>query len=283
MVFQSAALYPHLTAGRNIAFGLKIRGMSMAEINQRVESAAELLSIRGLLTRRPTELSGGEQSRVAIARAIVRRPRVLLFDEPLSGLDAPQRAQLRLEIARLPATTGATIIYVTHDQAEAMTLGDRICVIDGGVVQQIESPMSVYERPASAFVAGFIGTPGMNLLQGAVQNGQFHWAQRSENGSAVGSSVEVGAAVPEGPAVLGIRPHDLAVAAEGPSQPLATVTVLRLERLGHETAVYFELGGARLSARLSGDFRLQAGDRVPVSMKRNSLHIFAAADGRRLN
>jgi multiple sugar transport system ATP-binding protein len=281
MVFQTVALYPHLTARENIAFGLKARRLPKLEAVRRVDDVAHNLSIHGLLARRPGDLSGGERSRVAIARAIVRRPKVLLLDEPLSGLDAPQRAQLRLEIARLPAATGVTIIYVTHDQAEAMTLGDRICVIDRGTLLQIDSPLAVYKRPVNTFVATFLGTPGMNLFQGMVQRGAFILAGPATNGSAAALGLAVGSEIADGPIALGVRPHDLAMTGRG--QPLATVTVERVERLGHETAVYFELSGGQHSARVPADAVVQPGQPLSLWARSDSIHLFSTVDGRRLN
>ena len=171
MVFQSYALYPHMTAYDNMAFALKLRGMSKAEIDARVKEAAGILGIGELLARKPRDMSGGQRQRVAVGRAIVRHPRVFLFDEPLSNLDAKLRVQTRREIARLHQQLSATMLYVTHDQVEAMTLGDRIVVLDGGHVKQIDTPMNLYERPKNTFVAGFIGSPAMNLMPGAIVAG----------------------------------------------------------------------------------------------------------------
>ena len=180
MVFQSYALYPHMTAYDNMAFALKLRGMSKADIDARVKEAASILGIGELLARRPKDMSGGQRQRVAVGRAIVRHPRVFLFDEPLSNLDAKLRVQTRREIARLHQQLSATMLYVTHDQVEAMTLGDRIVVLEGGHVKQIDTPMNLYERPRNTFVAAFIGSPSMNLLSGTWRRSSSKGAQGVE-------------------------------------------------------------------------------------------------------
>src|SRR5882724_7824673 len=181
MVFQNYALYPHMSVRQNMAFGLKMRRTPKAEIQKRVNEAAAILSIESLLDRRPRELSGGQRQRVALGRAIVREPKVFLFDEPLSNLDAKLRVQMRAEIARLHQRLKTTVIYVTHDQAEAMTLGDRIVLMDRGVIQQVDTPMNIYHRPANRFVGSFIGSPAMNFFAGEVDSGTFRFA----NGGAV--------------------------------------------------------------------------------------------------
>src|SRR5688572_7800805 len=173
MVFQSYALYPHMTVRENIAFGLSLRKMPKPEIAARVDEVAKILELGSLLDRRPKELSGGQRQRVAMGRAIARRPRVFLFDEPLSNLDAALRVQMRAELGALHKKLGATMVYVTHDQVEAMTLATRIAVLEGGVLQQVAAPLDLYRRPANKFVAGFIGSPAMNLLEGAISGGRF--------------------------------------------------------------------------------------------------------------
>src|SRR6266568_3109174 len=220
MVFQNYALYPHMTVFENMAFGLKRRGLPAREIDPRVREAAALLGITPLLERRPRHLSGGEQQRVALGRALVRKPDVFLFDEPLSNLDAKLRVQMRREIARLHRELRATMLYVTHDQAEAMTLGDRIVVLNGGAVQQIDTPLATYRRPRNTFVAGFIGSPAMNLLPGAiVRHGGAGGALEFR---AEGDAFSLGLPLAwqralgnaEGrPVILGIRPEDLRPAA----------------------------------------------------------------------
>ena len=277
MVFQNYALYPHLSVRENLAFGLRMRAVSRTEIDRRVATAAESLSIGSLLDRRPRELSGGQRQRVALGRALVREPAVFLFDEPLSNLDAKLRVQMRAEIARLHRRVGATAIYVTHDQVEAMTLGDRIVLLDQGVVQQVDAPLAIYRRPANRFVAAFVGSPTMNFFDGVVADGRFRFA---------GTDVAIPAAgAPAGSAVLGVRPEDFrAGAASADAVPFATATVDLAEHLGHETLAHFVLGGVEAVARLPGDSPVRAGDRLPLVCRREGVHLFSAdAAGRRLN
>jgi multiple sugar transport system ATP-binding protein len=278
MVFQNYALYPHMSVYQNMAFGLKMRKTPKAEIEKRVREAAAILSIEQLLERRPRELSGGQRQRVALGRAIVREPKVFLFDEPLSNLDAKLRVQMRAEIARLHQRLKTTIIYVTHDQVEAMTLGDRIVLMDRGVIQQVDSPMAIYQRPANQFVASFIGSPAMNFIRGEIAQGVFRIA--AANG-ATPSGVDVGASTESGPAVLGVRPEDLLTrAADG---ALGTVTLDVVEHMGHETMAHFALAGAEHVARLPADAGVQPGDRLTLAIRPGAYHLFSGADGRRLN
>jgi ABC-type sugar transport system ATPase subunit len=280
MVFQNYALYPHLTVRDNMAFGLRMRRMAAAEIDRRVAAAAESLSISHLLARRPRELSGGQRQRVALGRAIVREPAVFLFDEPLSNLDAKLRVQMRTEIAALHRQLSATVIYVTHDQVEAMTLGQRIALMNHGVIQQVDAPLAIYHRPANRFVASFIGSPTMNFFPGEVAEGSFQLAGGGPRLPLPGGPV------PPGPAVLGIRPEDFSVAAGGDVIPFATVTVEIAEQLGHETLAHFVLPNAAAAAvaRLPGDAPAQPGDRLNLAVRPRGLHLFAADDeGRRLN
>jgi multiple sugar transport system ATP-binding protein len=279
MVFQNYALYPHMSVRQNMAFGLKMRRTPKAEIQKRVDEAAAILSIESLLDRRPRELSGGQRQRVALGRAIVREPKVFLFDEPLSNLDAKLRVQMRAEIARLHLRLRTTIIYVTHDQVEAMTLGDRIVLMDRGVIQQVDTPMNIYQRPANQFVASFVGSPAMNFIPGNVEGGSFRFAQT--NGDQA-TAVAVGSEVPSGPVTLGVRPEDL-VAGEESSGRFATVTLDVIEHMGHETMAHFALAGNQHVARLPATTRVQPGDRLPLSIRSGAHHLFAADDGRRLN
>jgi ABC-type sugar transport system ATPase subunit len=285
MVFQNYALYPHMSVRQNMAFGLKMRRTPKAEIEKRVNEAAAILSLESLLDRRPRELSGGQRQRVALGRAIVREPKVFLFDEPLSNLDAKLRVQMRAEIARLHLRLKTTIIYVTHDQVEAMTLGDRIVLMDHGVIQQVDTPMNIYQRPANQFVASFIGSPAMNFVAGHIENGAFRFASGptdDEKGAA--NEIRVNGAV-NGPATLGVRPEDLVVDGESPdpSQRFATVTLDVVEHMGHETMAHFVLAGNDHVARLPSDARVQPGDRLSLSIRPGAFHLFSAADGRRLN
>jgi multiple sugar transport system ATP-binding protein len=282
MVFQNYALYPHMSVYQNMAFGLKMRRTPKAEIDRRVREAAAILSIESLFERRPRELSGGQRQRVALGRAIVREPRVFLFDEPLSNLDAKLRVQMRVEIARLHQRLKTTIIYVTHDQVEAMTLGDRIVLMDRGAVQQVDTPLSIYQRPANQFVASFIGSPAMNFIRGHVEGGVFRFAPAAANGHAAPpSELAVNAAIPAGPAVLGVRPEDLSTHDEGCK--LGNVTLDFVEHLGHETIAHFTLAGSQHAARLDAGDRATSGDCLTLSTRPGAYHLFSAADGRRLN
>jgi len=273
MVFQNYALYPHMSVFDNMAFGLKMRKMPQAELDQRVRRAAEVLSIEQLLDRRPRELSGGQRQRVALGRAIVRDPSAFLFDEPLSTLDAKLRVQMRTELARLHGRLGSTMIYVTHDQVEAMTLGDRIVVMKDGVIQQVAGPLELYERPANRFVAGFIGSPAMNFISGRVSGGSF---------SAEGLSMPLERTAAEGEAVLGVRPEDLVLAEAG--EALAEVGLDVVEHMGHETLAYFDLAGVPAVARLEADLTARPGERIHLRIRPGSEHLFAAdEEGARLD
>src|SRR4051812_33002736 len=235
MVFQNYALYPHMSVYQNMAFGLKMRKTPKVEIQRRVREAAALLSIESLLDRRPRELSGGQRQRVALGRAIVREPKVFLFDEPLSNLDAKLRVQMRAEIARLHQRLKTTVVYVTHDQAEAMTLGNRIVLMERGVIQQVDTPMSIYQRPANQFVASFIGSPAMNFFSGEIEGGVFRLDGVSHADGT--SDIQLGGGFADGRATLGIRPEHFIAGDEplGSSQPFATVSVDVVEHMGHET------------------------------------------------
>ncbi len=287
MVFQNHALYPHMSVYQNMAFGLRMRRTPRGEIDKQVRRASQMLSIESLLERRPGELSGGERQRVALGRAIVREPKVFLFDEPLSNLDAKLRVQLRAEIARLHRQLATTVLYVTHDQAEAMTLGERIVLMDQGTIQQVDTPKNIYRQPANRFVASFIGSPPMNFLPGMVQGGVFRFATGGNGAAGVpqppvaSREIEVGRTTPDGPAALGVRPEDLIAGGEGIA--LADVTLDVVEHLGHETFAHFALAGNTHIARLPGEVAVQPHDRLPLAIRRGAVHLFSAADGRRLN
>jgi len=282
MVFQNYALYPHLSVRDNMAFGLKMRGTPRSEIDRRVADAAAALSIEPLLGRRPRELSGGQRQRVALGRAIVREPAVFLFDEPLSNLDAKLRVQMRAELARLHRRLGTTVIYVTHDQVEALTLGDRIVLLNHGVIQQAGEPLEIYRRPANRFVASFIGSPTMNFFPGAIRDGIF-----LVEGSDLRLPLPAEACgAPSGQAVLGIRPEDFLAGQGGvDATPFTSVVLDVVEHMGHETLGHFALaGGSDHVVRLAGDIAAQPGDRVPLAVRPGSVHLFAADEaGRRLN
>jgi ABC-type sugar transport system ATPase subunit len=244
MVFQSYALYPHMTVYRNVAFGLKLAGLDRHALDRRVRDVAAMLRIGDLLDRYPRQLSGGQRQRVAIARAIVRQPDVFLFDEPLSNLDAALRAHTRVEIARMHNDLGATMIHVTHDQLEAMTLGDRIVLLNGGRVEQVGTPLDLYHRPATRFAAGFIGSPTMNLLPVTIVGGRARLSS--------GDEVPV-TGVPDLPeATLGIRPEDLAIIGSG--EPGLPARIVLVEELGEARIVHVALGDrTTVAVRHTGD------------------------------
>jgi multiple sugar transport system ATP-binding protein len=277
MVFQGYALYPHLTVRENIAFPLKMRGIARAERARRAEEAAGTLGLAKLLDRRPGELSGGERQRVAMGRAIVRSPKVFLFDEPLSNLDAALRAELRVELASMVRRLGTTSLYVTHDQIEAMTLGDRIAVLERGALQQIGTPRAVYEDPENAFVAGFLGTPPMNLIELAVEGGR---ARRS------GVDLPAPEALHLPPRVqAGVRPEHLSIEDASTAARAGDVGILAevvaTEPLGPETYVYLEVDGARLRARARGFDGPTRGEKVRLALDPRHLLWFDASSGRR--
>jgi ABC-type sugar transport system ATPase subunit len=275
MVFQSYALYPHLDVAGNWALGLRQAGESRQVIEERTKEAARILALEQLLQRKPAELSGGQRQRVAIGRAIVRHPEVFLFDEPLSNLDAALRSQVRFEIARLHAQLGATMVYVTHDQVEAMTLADRIVVMDKGIVQQVGTPEELYRRPANLFVAGFIGSPKMNFLKG-------EWAGPGQVRLDSGASLAIDAAnQPGGSLVLGVRPDGFSVTEPG-AAGLRGRIVLN-EYLGRESYLHLDLEhGGTAVVEVSPDAPFQAGQSVGLGVKPGAAHLFAAADERRL-
>jgi len=272
MVFQSYALYPHMTVARNLGFGLELRGHEPAEIEQRVKQAAETLELTQFLDRLPRQLSGGQRQRVALGRALVRHPQVFLLDEPLSNLDAKLRASTRAEIARLHRTLGTTMIYVTHDQVEAMTLGQRIVVLDKGVIQQIDAPMQIYERPVNLFVAGFLGNPAMNFFRGRLRDGVLEGNGVQLRLPTV--KVQAGQEI-----VAGVRPEDLHVVAGDGS---LTGTVELLESVGSEAFIHATSGGWKLIAR-SSPYNLPAvGARITLQPAPDRMHFFDAQTGKRL-
>ena len=273
MVFQSYALYPHLTVRENLAFGLRMRKTPKAEIKRRVDEVAAMLELGGLLDSRPARLSGGQRQRVAMGRAVVRHPRVFLFDEPLSNLDASLRGQLRVELKRLHARLGATMIYVTHDQVEAMTLADRIAVLRKGALEQVGTPRALYERPQNRFVAGFIGTPEMNFVDGELEDGGFR---------ADPVKVSLCANFRSGKATLGIRPEDIAVspASDGGTASDARGIVDVIENLGWESLVHVSVGERALAARVETAKAPRTGDRVELTFARDRIHLFDPSERR---
>jgi len=280
MVFQNYALYPHMTVFKNMAYGLKIRRMPKEEIKKRVHNAAEILELTEFLDRKPRQLSGGQRQRVAMGRCIVREPKVFLFDEPLSNLDAKLRVQMRLELRNLHENLGITSVYVTHDQVEAMTLGDRLLILEDGYVQQIGSPLEVYERPATRFVAGFIGSPAMNFFD----------ARLSDNGLAVelaGSDALplTNSGLPEfggQKVILGIRPEHFELAEEGAGT--MRINVDHVETLGADTLVHGHVGenGTFLTIRLPHIHHFKKGTVLPLAAPSEKLHLFDRESENRL-
>jgi multiple sugar transport system ATP-binding protein len=265
MVFQSYALYPHMTVAGNMSFGLKMRHTPKPEIIEKVGSAASTLALENYLQRKPEALSGGQRQRVALGRAIVRRPQVFLLDEPLSNLDAALRGETRLNLMRLHRTLGATFIYVTHDQVEAMTMGDRIAVMNLGMLQQVASPMDLYERPKNMYVAGFIGSPRMSFVPVTIEGTRVR---------ATGFDFDLPKPVASGKAFVGLRPEMLRY-----GQPDGLPTELQVdvcELLGSDQYVYGKLGDDDVIARLSPHLRPQQGDRLPLTIDLRRIHLFDA-------
>jgi ABC-type sugar transport system ATPase subunit len=274
MVFQSYALYPHMDVAANMGFGLRFAGTPKAEIAQRVAEAARILQLEPLLKRRPRELSGGQRQRVAIGRAIVRKPQVFLFDEPLSNLDAALRINTRVEIAKLHKLLGTTMIYVTHDQVEAMTLADKIVVMNNGRIEQQGKPLDLYYRPANLFVAGFIGSPAMNVLAGTAEPGAGLYLGAAGRLAGDLPGVTAGQKI-----TLGIRPEHLAVSAGG--GPGLAVTVDLVERLGETGYAHLRLSSGQLViAEIRGETGLRPGDRASVRPDTSRLHLFDASGTR---
>ena len=302
MVFQNYALYPHMTVRENIAFALSVRRESKAESRRKVEQAAQILGLTDSLDRKPAQLSGGQRQRVAMGRAIVREPSAFLMDEPLSNLDAKLRVQMRAEVSQIHRRLGVATMYVTHDQTEAMTMGDRVAVMNAGVLQQCDAPQVLYDRPANLFVAGFMGSPAMNLYAATLGPD----ARSAQLGSqTVALSPDVAATRPglsayaEKRIVIGIRPEELAVARDdgGPASPTIAADVELVEALGSESLVHFRLDAERVVttddvdeeelgaivatgvARLAARTSITAGDRVSLQLNETALHFFDADSG----
>jgi len=279
MVFQNYALYPHMNVYDNMAFGLKMRHMPSAEIDQRVKEAAEILGLGPLLKRKPKEMSGGQRQRAALGRAIVRHPAVFLMDEPLSNLDAKLRVQTRTEIVKLHKRVATTMIYVTHDQIEAMTMGHRIVVMKDGVVQQVAPPQEVYDRPANQFVAGFIGSPTMSFLPCRLE---------SDDGALYARAKSFSVRIPDerratlGGAnaqtvTLGVRPEDITLHADAGSSIAAVVDVV--EPLGSEQVLYFTCDGERITARAPAEATVAPGDPIALGINPKRMHLFDGTTG----
>ncbi len=275
MVFQHYALYPHMTVRDNLAFGLRNTGVSEDEIGGRIATAVEKLEIGDFLQRRPGQLSGGQKQRVAIARAIVKQPKLFLFDEPLSNLDAALRARTRIELAQLHQQLRTTMIFVTHDQVEAMTLADRIVVINERRIEQIGTPMEVYRRPATSFVASFVGTPKINLVPVTAANAGGLAAARMPDGTLLETTIPWDEALARDGATLGLRPENVRIT--GATQGQAPATARVVERLGERTIVYAALAdGTLLTTEDRGDSTVQPGDEVGLAIDGNAAHLFAA-------
>ena len=275
MVFQSYALYPHMTVRKNLGFGLETMKVPKAEIADKVRQAADVLQINELLDRKPGQLSGGQRQRVAIGRAIVREPRIFLFDEPLSNLDAELRMQMRVEINALHRRLGSTMIFVTHDQVEAMTLADRIVVLRAGIVEQVGSPLELYNHPANTFVAGFIGSPRMNLLEGKVTKVEGN-ATTIELGGGVEFEASLGVPPKPGEKVtVGIRPENLLPMEKG-SHTLSGEAQIT-EQLGGETCVYVGLdNGPQVTIEIKGQAQVSPGDKLSLGVEPGKFHVFGA-------
>lgn len=273
MVFQSYALYPHMTIAENMGFPLMIREANKGDIVAAVNKAAEILGLEKLLDRYPRQLSGGQRQRVAMGRAIVRDPKVFLFDEPLSNLDAKLRVQMRSEIKELQQRLRTTMIYVTHDQIEAMTMADKIVVMRDGLIEQIGAPLEVYDRPANQFVAGFIGSPSMNFLPGRLECDVF----RTESGLVLPRGRDWGHIEPQD-AIYGMRPEHLRISEDG-----VEVDVCVVEPTGAETEVVVKHGKLQFNCLFRERIALQSGDKIRVAPDPTTVHLFSKRDGRRLN
>ena len=277
MVFQNYALYPHMTVYENMAFGLKLRKFKKADIDKRVKEAARILSIEDYLDRRPKALSGGQRQRVAVGRAIVRKPEAFLFDEPLSNLDAKMRVQMRAEISKLHTQLETTMIYVTHDQVEAMTMGDRICVMKDGIIHQVDSPINLYDRPANLFVAGFIGTPPMNFFSGEVQGreGRLYFKEDAFELPLADSWKSTVSPYINRKVVFGIRPEDICWEKTGNGDyPRIKAEVEVIEPMGSETYLYLNTGANSFIARVDAHKILKVGDKVELPIFMPKAHLF---------
>ncbi|NUM70804.1 MAG: sn-glycerol-3-phosphate ABC transporter ATP-binding protein UgpC [Ignavibacteriaceae bacterium] len=279
MVFQNYALYPHMSVYENMAFGLKLRKMDKKEIDSRVKEAARILDLEQYLSKKPAALSGGQRQRVAVGRAIVRKPKVFLFDEPLSNLDAKLRVQMRTEISRLHKELNATTIYVTHDQTEAMTMGDKIVVMSKGVIQQTDTPLNLYNNPVNKFVAGFIGSPAMNFIEGVISYAGSTSIFTASDGSF--TSGELLSGYEPGEYTFGIRPEDFSLT-EIPGSHRISVTLELVEPMGNETFIYFIAAGVQFTARVNPDENLKRGEQISLWMKKGKYYFFRQSDGARV-
>ena len=281
MVFQNYALYPHMSVYKNMAFGLRLRKLPKGEIDAKVHAAAKALSIEHLLERKPKALSGGERQRVALGRAMVRDPAVFLLDEPLSNLDAKLRMSMRAELTKLHKRLGTTFVYVTHDQVEAMTMGDRIVVMNDGFIQQVDTPQNLYDGPKNLFVAGFIGTPPMNLIDGTIVKSEGHYAVRTDGGDLPlpqNRLAHESVAPYDGKTVvLGIRPENLHLDSDYMGRPnigLLDVCVELVEPMGSEVYVYCACNGSRLIAKVPPHSKVEADSEIRIAIDCSAIHLF---------
>ena len=271
MVFQNYALYPHMNVFKNLSYGLKNKGESKEEIEKKVNEVAELLEIKEFLQRKPGQLSGGQRQRVAMGRAIVRNPKAFLFDEPLSNLDAKLRGQVRIEIKRLQKKMGVTSVFVTHDQVEAMTLGDRLAVINEGVIEQVGSPIEVYENPATYFVAEFIGTPQMNFISGDIKSNKF---------VSQGFSCSLNSDISDQEVIFGIRPENLKVNPNGN----IIIKIDLIEKLGADSIIYgYDKSNNYICYRENGNTKMKSGEEITLEIEEGIYHLFDKETKKRLN
>ena len=271
MVFQNYALYPHMNVYKNLSYGLKNRGESKEIINKKVNEVAELLEIKEYLQRKPAQLSGGQRQRVAMGRAIARNPKVFLFDEPLSNLDAKLRGQVRIEIKKLQRNMNITSVFVTHDQVEAMTLGDRLAVINNGVIEQLGTPIDIYEKPASIFVGEFIGSPQMNFVNGTIKNNIFE---------SKGFKLNIDSKIDSANVVLGFRAEDLEIKEDGE----ISLNIDIIEKLGSDSIIYGkDKDGQSICYKESGNTKLNIGEVINISLDVDAIHIFDEKTNKRLN
>ena len=283
MVFQNYALYPHMTVYKNMAFGLKLRKYPKSEIDKRVREAAEILGIQELLSRRPKALSGGQRQRVAVGRAIVRKPKAFLFDEPLSNLDAKMRVQMRMEISKLHTNLSSTMLYVTHDQVEAMTMGDRIVVMKDGIIHQVATPMDLYDHPVNKFVAGFIGSPPMNFFEGKLEQDRGHLVFNEGAFSVVLADAHAKKLIQEvGQAVtFGIRPEDIEIAPSKETPHTIPAKVEIVEPMGSELMVYLNTGTHAFVARLDTHHQVRVEEEIHLVCNMAKGHFFQPESGAR--
>ncbi|MBN2280299.1 MAG: sn-glycerol-3-phosphate ABC transporter ATP-binding protein UgpC [Candidatus Marinimicrobia bacterium] len=283
MVFQNYALYPHMTVYDNMAFGLKLRKYHKSEIKKLVEDTAEILELEKLLKRKPKQLSGGQRQRVALGRAIVRKPSVFLFDEPLSNLDAKLRVQMRTEIKKLHKTLKTTMVYVTHDQTEAMTMGDRIAVMKDGVIHQLDTPINVYNDPADKFVAGFIGSPAMNFLEGVIVDGHIVIEEGKYNLPIIEKHKELLKSSHNQKIIVGIRPEDISLSKESESSFEVNLQCDIVEPTGHEALIYLNTGKTEIICKTDKyDHSVMKKDDLTVYFDVNKVLYFDAENGKRI-